>query len=75
MTQPATTTLTEQFARMTSALPKSAPFEPSAFVVGIIEQLREMAELIENGTLTVTHFSLTTYVDPVYKQRLEIEVN
>lgn len=58
--------------KMVDVLPKP---EPGVFVVGVAGQLREMAELIENGTLTVAHFSLTTHVDPVYKQRLEIEVS
>lgn len=52
--------------------PKPEPFGPSAFAIGIIEQLREMAELIENGTLTVTRFSFTVHSDS--GQRLEIEV-
>lgn len=65
--------LDETLRRFAAEFPKSTPVEPSAFAAGIVQQLRDLAELIENGTLTITHFSLTVHSDS--RQRLEIEVN
>lgn len=52
-------TLTEQLAAISATFP-SEPFKPTAFDVGVAEQLRDIAAQIETGSLRLTHFALTT---------------
>lgn len=52
-------------------LAPSEPSKPSAFEMGVVEQLKGLASEIEGGFLHIQHFSLTVTGD---KQRLEIEV-
>lgn len=47
------------------------PSKPSAFEMGVVDQLKGLASEIEGGFLHIQHFSLTVTGD---KQRLEIEV-
>lgn len=47
------------------------PMPPSVFEQGVADQLKGLAEMLEAGTVHITHFALTVKDD---KQRMEIEV-